>query len=149
VGLVSRWPDVHYPRAGLASQMFPVGLASRGTCVKYGRMYCADEQDEPDDVLGHDEPEILSQVGGKKCWKVGCKKRPKKSSTPKSGLKLANHPKRDPKRPVKQGTLKIGTHPKRRAPKLVSTWAQSYTYVQHSALGGCQSERPKRMGRYP
>jgi hypothetical protein len=44
---------------------------------------------------------------------------------------------------------KMGNHLKCAAPKLVSKWAQSYTYVQHSALGGCQSERPKRMGRYP
>jgi hypothetical protein len=81
--------------------------------------------------------------------KLSAKKRAKKSFTFKRPTKQGKCPKWDPKRPVKQGTLKIGTHPKRRAPKLVSKWAQSYTYVQHSALGGFQSERSKCMGTYP
>jgi hypothetical protein len=57
VGLVSRWPDVHYPRAGLASQMFPVGLAWHRLARDLGAAGGSVGHDEDVIHVGHDEPE--------------------------------------------------------------------------------------------
>jgi hypothetical protein len=60
--------------------------------------------------------------------KLSAKKRAKKSSIPKRGLKQGNRPKPEPKRPTKQGMHQIVKSQKWTAPKMIPKGHQSTVY---------------------